>query len=56
VEIDVTAPRLFPEPDEQAVTFSARAASSARSTPKERIPLWKKELYEGGEEWIGRGS
>ena len=23
---------------------------------KERVPLWKKELSEGGEEWIGRGS
>jgi molybdopterin synthase catalytic subunit/molybdopterin converting factor small subunit len=23
---------------------------------KERVPLWKKELYEGGAEWIGRGS
>jgi MoaE-MoaD fusion protein len=23
---------------------------------KDRVPLWKKELYEGGEEWIGRGS
>jgi molybdopterin synthase catalytic subunit/molybdopterin converting factor small subunit len=23
---------------------------------KERVPLWKKELYEGGEEWVGRGS
>ena len=23
---------------------------------KERVPLWKKEIYEGGEEWIGRGS
>jgi molybdopterin synthase catalytic subunit len=23
---------------------------------KERVPLWKKELYEGGEEWIGKGS
>jgi molybdopterin synthase catalytic subunit/molybdopterin converting factor small subunit len=23
---------------------------------KERVPLWKKELYEGGEEWIGLGS
>jgi molybdopterin converting factor subunit 1 len=23
---------------------------------KERVPLWKKELYAGGEEWIGRGS
>jgi molybdopterin synthase catalytic subunit len=23
---------------------------------KERVPLWKKEVYEGGEEWVGRGS
>jgi len=23
---------------------------------KERVPLWKKETYEGGEEWTGRGS
>ena len=23
---------------------------------KETVPLWKKEFYEGGEEWIGRGS
>jgi molybdopterin converting factor subunit 1 len=23
---------------------------------KGRVPLWKKELYVGGEEWIGRGS
>ena len=20
------------------------------------VPLWKKEVYEGGEEWIGQGS
>jgi MoaE-MoaD fusion protein len=23
---------------------------------KETVPLWKKEVYEGGEAWIGRGS
>jgi molybdopterin synthase catalytic subunit/molybdopterin converting factor small subunit len=23
---------------------------------KHQVPLWKKEFYEGGEEWIGRGS
>jgi MoaE-MoaD fusion protein len=23
---------------------------------KETVPLWKKEVYKGGEEWIGRGS
>jgi molybdopterin synthase catalytic subunit/molybdopterin converting factor small subunit len=28
----------------------------AIDTLKERVPLWKKEFYEGGEEWIGRGS
>ncbi len=28
----------------------------AIDTLKERVPLWKKEVYEGGEEWIGRGS
>lgn len=25
-------------------------------TLKQRVPLWKKEVYEGGEEWIGQGS
>ena len=23
---------------------------------KVSVPLWKKEVYQGGEEWIGRGS
>jgi molybdopterin synthase catalytic subunit len=23
---------------------------------KTSVPLWKKEVYVGGEEWIGRGS
>ena len=23
---------------------------------KDRVPLWKKEVYENGEEWIGKGS
>ena len=23
---------------------------------KQEVPLWKKEIYEAGEEWIGRGS
>jgi molybdopterin synthase catalytic subunit/molybdopterin converting factor small subunit len=23
---------------------------------KEHVPLWKKEVYEGGEEWVGKGS
>jgi molybdopterin synthase catalytic subunit/molybdopterin converting factor small subunit len=32
------------------------ACQEAIDTLKERVPLWKKEVYEGGEEWIGRGS
>jgi MoaE-MoaD fusion protein len=32
------------------------ACKEAIDTLKETIPLWKKEVYEGGEEWIGRGS
>jgi molybdopterin synthase catalytic subunit len=32
------------------------ACKAAIDTLKETIPLWKKEVYEGGEEWIGRGS
>jgi MoaE-MoaD fusion protein len=32
------------------------ACTDAIDELKERVPLWKKEVYEGGEEWIGRGS
>jgi molybdopterin synthase catalytic subunit len=32
------------------------ACADAIEALKARVPLWKKELYEGGEEWIGRGS
>jgi molybdopterin synthase catalytic subunit/molybdopterin converting factor small subunit len=32
------------------------ACREAIDTLKETIPLWKKEVYVGGEEWIGRGS
>lgn len=32
------------------------ACRDAIDTLKERVPLWKKEVYQGGEEWIGRGS
>jgi MoaE-MoaD fusion protein len=46
-----------------AIAVSARhrhdalvACKDAIDTLKERVPLWKKEVYEGGEEWIGRGS
>jgi molybdopterin synthase catalytic subunit len=32
------------------------ACKEAIDTLKETVPLWKKEIYEGGEEWIGKGS
>jgi molybdopterin synthase catalytic subunit len=32
------------------------ACTEAIDTLKQTVPLWKKEVYEGGEEWIGRGS
>jgi molybdopterin synthase catalytic subunit len=44
-----------------AVSAPHRAAAleacrEAIDTLKGTIPLWKKEFYEGGEEWLGRGS
>jgi len=44
-----------------AVSAAHRAAAldacrEAIDTIKATIPLWKKEVYAGGEEWIGRGS
>ena len=44
-----------------AVSAPHRAAAldacrEAIDTLKETIPLWKKEVYAGGEEWIGKGS
>jgi len=44
-----------------AVSAAHRAAAldacrEAIETLKSTIPLWKKEVYAGGEEWIGRGS
>jgi MoaE-MoaD fusion protein len=32
------------------------ACHEAIDTLKETVPLWKKEVYEAGEEWLGRGS
>ncbi|TMM24572.1 MAG: molybdopterin converting factor [Actinobacteria bacterium] len=32
------------------------ACKDAIDTLKRTVPLWKKEVYEGGEEWLGRGS
>jgi MoaE-MoaD fusion protein len=32
------------------------ACHEAIDALKQLVPLWKKEVYEGGEEWLGRGS
>ena len=32
------------------------ACKEAIDALKEQVPLWKKEVYEGGEAWVGRGS
>jgi molybdopterin synthase catalytic subunit len=32
------------------------ACKDAIDTLKATVPLWKKEIYEGGEQWIGKGS
>jgi MoaE-MoaD fusion protein len=40
-------------PHRQAALAACR---DAIDTLKQQVPLWKKEVYEGGEEWIGRGS
>jgi MoaE-MoaD fusion protein len=32
------------------------ACKEAIDTLKETVPLWKKEVYEGGEEWLSTGS
>ena len=37
-------------------TAALDACREAIDTLKQTIPLWKKEIYEGGEEWLGRGS
>ena len=32
------------------------ACKDAIDVLKESVPVWKKEVYEGGEEWIGKGA
>jgi molybdopterin synthase catalytic subunit/molybdopterin converting factor small subunit len=47
VVIAVSAPHRQP---------ALAACREAIDRLKETVPLWKKEVYESGEEWIGRGS
>ena len=32
------------------------ACKDAIDTLKQTVPLWKKEIYVGGEDWVGQGS
>ena len=50
---DVSVAIAVSAPHRQAALAACREAID---TLKETVPLWKKEVYEGGEEWIGRGS
>ena len=54
VDIGETSVAIAVSAPHRAAAFAA--CREAIDTLKETVPLWKKEVYEGGEEWIGRGS
>jgi molybdopterin synthase catalytic subunit len=54
VEIGETSVVIAVSAPHRAAAFDA--CREAIDTLKETVPLWKKELYVGGEEWIGQGS
>jgi len=54
VEIGETSVVIAVSAAHRAAAFDA--CREAIDTLKQTVPLWKKELYVGGEEWIGTGS
>jgi molybdopterin converting factor subunit 1 len=54
VEIGETSVVIAVSAAHRAAAFDA--CREAIDTLKHTVPLWKKELYVGGEEWIGQGS
>jgi molybdopterin synthase catalytic subunit len=54
VAIGETSVAIAASAPHRAAAFDA--CREAIDTLKVTVPLWKKEVYEGGEEWIGRGS
>jgi molybdopterin synthase catalytic subunit/molybdopterin converting factor small subunit len=54
VEIGETSVVIAVSAAHRAAAFDA--CREAIDTLKQTVPLWKKELYVGGEEWIGQGS
>ncbi len=53
VEIGETSVVIAVSAAHRAAAFDA--CRDAIDTLKQTVPLWKKELYVGGEEWIGQG-
>ena len=54
VEIGETSVVIAVSAAHRAAAFDA--CREAIDTLKQTVPLWKKELYVGGEDWIGQGS
>ena len=54
VEVGETSVVIAVSAPHRAAAFDA--CREAIDTLKQTVPLWKKELYVGGEEWIGHGS
>jgi molybdopterin converting factor subunit 1 len=54
VEIGETSVVIAVSAAHRAAAFDA--CREAIDTLKQTVPLWKKELYVGGEEWVGQGS
>ena len=54
VEVGETSVVIAVSAPHRAAAFDA--CREAIDTLKQTVPLWKKELYVGGEEWIGQGS
>jgi molybdopterin synthase catalytic subunit len=54
VEIGETSVVIAVSAPHRAAAFDA--CRDAIDTLKQTVPLWKKELYVGGEAWIGQGS
>jgi molybdopterin synthase catalytic subunit/molybdopterin converting factor small subunit len=54
--VDIGEPSVVIAVSAQHRAAALEACREAIDTLKQTIPLWKKEVYAGGEEWIGRGS
>ena len=54
VEIGETSVAIAVSAPHRAAALAA--CRDAIDSLKATVPLWKKEVYDGGEEWIGRGS